>query len=51
MAFDFKLDEIDKLPRLTEDQSRCLVRKYQRDVKREESSAFRLILPSDLRCD
>ena len=49
MSFKFDLESIDRLPRLTEEQSRRLIKQYERDVKREERSGFRLVIPSQER--
>lgn len=46
MSFKFDLESIDRLPRLTEEQSRRLFKQYKQDAKREEKSVFRLVVPS-----
>lgn len=46
MPFKFDLESIDRLPRLTEEQSRRLVKQCERDIKREEKSVFHIIVPS-----
>lgn len=45
MSFKFDLESIDRLPRLTEEQSWRLVRRYEQDAKCEERSGFRLVIP------
>ena len=49
MSYKFDLESIDRLPRFTEKQSRRLAKQYEQDVKREERSGFRLVIPSQER--
>lgn len=46
MSFKFDLENIDRLPRLTEEQSRRLVNKYEQDAKCDERSVFHIVVPS-----